>query len=259
MATEIKAFAPIKAVLDKAGIKDAATFEQAMPQLVQRSQDFEDLVGMVSETGATPEMYSGMLDYMADAVKGGNGDVEAAQRSYDRTLKELAVWAKVLGREVPGVVDPLQGYGDLQRDVESGALARSRALEIVQQRNATALYRGRVQRDDDAAAQANAQAEGRNALNQLEAQLRTQDPDYPRKRDFLLPAVRAIVAKYPPEQWAQAAQAAYAQIPALPPVVAPAAPIRPTPGPVHGGARMNVAAIPKNPMEALEMGIAAAG
>jgi hypothetical protein len=259
MATEIKSFAPIKAALEKAGIKDAATFEQAMPQLVQRSKDFEDMVGMVTETGATPEMYSGMLDYMKDAVAGVNGDPEAAQRAYDRTLKELAAWGKLIGKEVPGVVDPLEGHADLLAEVENGDLSRARALEIAQQRNTGTLYRGRIARDEQTAALEAAQTQGRDALNQLEAQLKATDPDYARKREFLLPAVRAIVAKYPPDQWVAATQQAYAQIPALPPVVAAAAPARPTPGPVRSGARMPVAAIPKDPMEALEMGIAAAG
>lgn len=260
MATEIKAFAPIKAALDKAGIKDAATFEQAMPQLVQRSKDFEDMVGMVTETGATPEMYTGMLDYMKDAVAGVNGDPEAAQRAYDRTLKELGAWGKLIGKEVPGVVDPLEGHADLKAEVESGDLSRERALEIVQQRNTGALYRGRVERDEQAGAQQQAHERGVAALNQLEAQLKAQDADYARKREFLLPAVRAIVAKYPPDQWVTAAQTAYSQIPQLPPVVVQKpVPARPTPGPVHSGARMPVAQIPKDPMEALEMGIAAAG
>jgi hypothetical protein len=259
MAGEIKAFAPIKAALEKAGIKDAATFEQAMPQLVQRSKDFEDMVGMVTETGATPEMYSGMLDYMKDAVAGVNGDPEAAQRAYDRTLKELAAWGQLIGKEVPGVVDPLEGHADLKAGVENGDLSREYALELARQRNTGTMARGRIARHEQAAAQETAQAQGKQALNQLEAQLKASDPDYARKREFLLPAVRAIVAKYPPDQWAAAARQAYAEIPALPPVAAAApAPARPTPGPVRGGARMSVAAIPKDPMEALEMGIAQA-
>lgn len=257
MAGEIKAFDPIKKALEKAGIKDAATFEQAMPQLIQRSQDFEDLVGMVSETGATPDMYSSMLDYMKDAVAGANGDPEAAQRAYERTLKELAVWSKLVGKEVPGVVDPLEGHDDLKTDIENGELSRARALEIVQQRNASTLYRGRIARDEQNGAQQRAQEAGRNALNSLEAQLQAADPDYARKREFFLPIVRRIAAKYPADQWAAEAQAAYMEIPALP-AVAASTPKRPTPGPVHSGARMNVAAVPKDPMEALEMGIAAA-
>lgn len=258
MASEIKAFAPIKEALDKAGIKDAATFQQAMPQLIQRSKDFEDLVGMVSETGATPEMYTAMLDYMRDATAAANGDVVAAQRSYDRTLKELAVWGKLLGKEVPGVVDPLDAHPDLKTEVENGDLTRPRALEIAQQRSAANLHNGRLARDQQAAAAQTAQANGRTALNTLEAKLKGADPDYLRKREFFLPVVRRIVARFPPEQWAAEAEAAYAEIPALPAAPAPSND-RPPPGPVRGGARMAVAPVPKDAMEALEMGIAAAG
>jgi hypothetical protein len=258
MAGEIKAFAPIKEALDKAGIKDAATFQQAMPQLIQRSKDFEDLVGMVSETGATPEMYTGMLDYMKDAVAGVNGDPEAAQRAYDRTLKELAVWSKLLGKEIPGVVDPLEAHADLKAAVESGDITRELALKTAQDRNASTLYRGRIARDEQSATLQQAQTAARDALNALEVKLKGADADYDRKRSFFLPMVRLIVQKLPPEQWAASAEQAYAQIPALPaPAAAPAS--RPTPGPVRGGARMTVVQTPKDPMEALEMGIAAAG
>jgi hypothetical protein len=199
-----------------------------------------------------------MLDYMKDAVAGVNGDPEAAQRAYDRTLKELAAWGKLIGKEVPGVVDPLEGHADLQTEVENGDLSRARALEIAQQRNTGTLYRGRIARDEQAAAQETAQAQGKQALNQLEAQLKANDPDYARKREFFVPIVKRIAAKYPPDQWAAEAQAAYAELPKLPPVAAPVVPSRPTPGPVRAGARMPVNPIPKDPMEALEMGIAAA-
>lgn len=259
MASELKAFAPIKQALEKAGIKDAATFEQAMPQLVQRSKDFEDMVGMVTETGATAEMYSAMLDYMKDATAGAAGDVEAAQRAYDRTLKELAVWGKLIGKEVPGVVDPLESHPDLRAEVENGDLTRERALEIAQQRNTGNLYRGRIAREEQTAAQTQAAQAGQVALNALETKLRGVDADYDRKRNFFLPMVRLIVQQLPPDQWVASAEEAYAQIPAFPAPAAAAAPVRPTPGPVRGGARMAVVQTPKDPMEALEMGIAAAG
>lgn len=262
MASEIKAFAPIKQALEKAGIKDAATFEQAMPQLIQRSKDFEDLVGMVSETGATPEMYTAALDYLKNTHAAAQGDVAAAQRCYEQTLGELKVWAKMLGREVPGVVDPLEGHPDLQAEVEAGDLTRQRALEIVQQRNAVNLHQGRAVRDDQARTAEDARAGGIQALNAVEVKLKAADPDYDRKRAFLLPAVRRIVAKFPPNEWAAETEKAYAEIPALPahatPPPATQSGARPLPGPVRGGARMAVAAVPKDPMEALDMGIAAA-
>lgn len=262
MANEIKAFAPIKAALEKAGIKDAATFEQAMPQLVQRSKDFEDMVTMVSETGATPEMYTAALDYLKNTHAAAQGDPAAAQRCYDQTLNELQVWAKLLGKEIPGIVDPLAAHPDLQREVEGGELSRERALEIVHQRSTTHLIRGRDERTQQQGAAERARGEGQVALNTLETQLRAADADYDRKRPFFIPAVRRIVAKFPPNEWAAEAQRAYAEIPALPreaaPAQAAAATARPLPGPVRGGARMAVAAVPKDPMEALDFGIAQA-
>lgn len=263
MATEIKAFAPIKEALDKAGIKDAATFQQAMPQLVQRSQDFEDMVTMVSETGATPEMYTAALDYLKNTNAAAQGDPAAAQRCYDQTLNELQVWAKLLGKEIPGIVDPLAAHPDLQREVEAGDLARERALEIVHQRSTAHLIRGRDERTQQQSADAQARTQGAGALNNLEGQLRAADADYDRKRPFFIPAVRRIVAKFPPSEWAAEAQRAYAEIPALPkeaaPAPAPAGGARPLPGPVRGGARMAVAQVPKDPMEALEFGLSQVG
>lgn len=263
MSAEIKSLAPVKDAMEKAGIKDPVAFvQQQVPVLLQRSKDFEDMVGMVSATGATPQMYTMMLDYMADAVSGAQGDLNAAQRAYDRTLKELSVWGKLLGREVPGLVDPLETHTDLKAAVEAGDITRELALKTAQERNANQLMRGRNERTDTANAQQQAQTAGRAALDTLEQQLKAKDADYLRKRDFFLPAVRRIVAKYPPDQWAAEAERAYAEIPALPKAPAPPPPpanTRPLPGPVRGGARMSVAHVPKDPMEALEMGIEAAG
>lgn len=259
---EVKTLAPIKAELEKAGITDVAAFAQQVPVLLQRAKDYGDLIGMVQETKATPEQYGYTLDYLKDANAAIGGDMAAAQRAFDKASGEVAAWAQLLGREVPGVHDPLQAHVDLQQEMDRGELTRERALEIAQQRTALAINQTTRQHDTQAHQHETEVANGTQALNQLGATLATADPDFARKQPFLLPTLRVITQTMPPAQWVAAAQQAYAQIPAMPAPVAPVVvPPKVVPvGPVRSGSHRPVlTAVTDDPMEAMNQGIAAAG
>lgn len=259
MAGDIKAFAPLKAELEKAGIKDAAEFAAQMPVLVQRSNDYAELIGMVQETGATPDQYGYTLEYLKDATAAIGGDLAAAQRAFDKASAEQKAWATLLGREVPGVHDPLGSHADLQTDVESGDITRARAMEIAQQRTTLAVNQTTRQRQTEMQQHDTDVSNGTAGLNQLGATLSASDPDYARKQPFLLPTLRVITQTMPPSQWVAAAQNAYAQIPAMPAPVA-AAPAKTVPvGPVRAGShRPSLTVTTDDPMEAMNQGIAAA-
>lgn len=257
MAAEIKELAPLREAMKAAGIEDVAS----LPDLVRRSKVGEDMVQMVVETGANSEQYGMALDYLALISKAGQGDMVAAEKAYTTMASEMAVLAKMLGKEVPGVHDPLANHQDLRAEVEAGDLPRARAIEIAGQRD-RAAYTGSVERQRSESQQAAEQAEqqGVQWLNTFDAQMSREDPAYAAKRPALDEAVRQIREQYHPSEWAQRTALAYARIQAPVAAVAPAAPAapaQPRPGPMRpSGPRpaMDPTTF-ASPMDALEYGI----
>ncbi|HFK2893423.1 TPA: hypothetical protein ACGY71_001332 [Stenotrophomonas maltophilia] len=257
MAAEIKELAPLREAMKAAGIDDVAR----LPELVQRSKVGEDMVQMVVETGASAEQYSMALDYLGLIGKAQQGDLVAAEKAYEVMGKEYAALAKMLGKEAPGIHDPLANHQDLRAEVEAGDLPRARAVEIAGQRD-RAAYTGSVERQRTESQQAAEQAEQRGIdwLKRFDAEMAQEDPSYAAKRPQLSEAVRQIREQYHPSEWAQRTALAYARIQA--PVAAaapaaPAAPAQPRPGPMRpSGPRpaMDPTTF-ASPMDALEYGI----
>ncbi len=256
MASEIKALAPIKAQLDAAGIKDVAE----LPRLVKQAKDGADLIQMVTSTGATANEFGRQLDYISLIRKVESGDMSSAQKAFDMVSEELASLSKILGKEVPGVHDPLAGHADLLADIESGELSRARALELasVRQQKA-ALTTARTNQEQQATqhqAQERAINDGKAAINAFDQATAAADPHYAAKRPVLNAKVAEIRQKYPPHLWADATRLAYEAIPN--PAPAPAA--KPLPGPVRpSGPRPSMTQTTfDDPFAAMDAGIAAA-
>lgn len=253
LATSAKEYAPVREAMEAAGIQSAEDIQG----LSQRSKDFEDMVSMVQDTGATPEQYGQALD-MVKLINGAmSGDRQSAENAYKFMQAEVAGLAKMLGKEVDGF-DPLAEHADLQREVDNGDLSRERALEIVQTRNGSKMDSQRTQEMQQQQSQKQAQADGVQALNTLGNQLEAQDPQYRAKLPYLISSLETIKASLPPEQWVAATQQAYARIPAPPAQPKPKA--KPAPGPVRSGAmRQALEPTTDDPMEALDLGIKAVG
>ncbi|WP_414497712.1 hypothetical protein [Stenotrophomonas maltophilia] len=257
MAAEIKQSRATVDALKAAGIEDVAS----LPDLVQRSKVGEDMVQMVVETGASVEQYGMALDYLGLISKAQQGDMVAAEKAYTTMTGELAALAKLLGKEVPGVHDPLANHQDLRAEVEAGDLPRARAVEIAGQRDRTA-YTGSVERQRTESQQAVEQArqDAFDGLQAYDAEMKATDPSYLAKREVLQGHVKAIMATYPPREWERRTAIAYASI-KLPEQqmtpAAPAAPAQPRPGPMRpSGPRpaMDPTTF-ASPMDALEYGI----
>ncbi|MGO4718043.1 hypothetical protein AB4071_02800 [Stenotrophomonas sp. 2MCAF14_2] len=258
LASEVKELAPIRDALKAAGIDDVGK----LPELVQRSKVGEDMVQMVVETGMNSDQYGMLLDYGGLIARAASGDLKAASDAFDMITKEIAPLAKMLGREVPGMHDPLANHKDLAAEVEAGDLPRARAIEIAGQRD-RAEYTGTVQRHQQETQQAAEQAEQRGIdwLKRFDAEMAQEDPSYAAKRPQLSEAVRQIREQFHPSEWAQRTALAYARIQApvavAAPPAAPAQPATPRPGPMRpSGPRpaMDPTAF-KSPLDALEYGI----
>ena len=247
-AARFKELTPYKAAFKQAGIEKL----EDLPAIVERAKFADELETAIVSTGASPEQYGQAIQYLALV---NSGDPEKMAQAYDVMQAELAALSKALGREVPGVHDPLADHPDLQEEVQAGDITKKRALEIAQQRASSTLVKGR---QEQTAAEAQAQQEHAQAidsLNQLGAQLRAADPQYATKIAALKPTIALIRESFPPSQWAARLQAAYQQV-AVPAAPAPL----PPPGPVRSvaPAGVNMAPEPKSAMEALDFALAAA-
>lgn len=257
LAGEVKELAPIRDALKAAGIDDVAR----LPDLVQRASVGEDMVQMVLDTGADKNQYGMALDYLTLTSRAAKGDTQAASQAYEFLTKELEVWAKILGKEVPGVHDPLAAHADLLAEVQAGDLPRARALEIASTR-AQGQYTSSAQRQQQEQEQAQVRARDAafESVQQYDADMKRSDPTYLAKRPALHVAVNQIMANHPPHEWERRIAVAYAQIPNPAPTAAapaaPAAPAQPRPGPMRpSGPRPVMVPAFDDPLKALEFGI----
>lgn len=259
MAAEIKELAPIKEELTKLGIKSVAE----LPVLAQRAQIGDDMVSMIRETGANADQYGMTLDYLGLITAASNGDMTAAEKAFAIATKEIGVLATMLGKEIPGVHDPLAAHADLKGAVESGDMTRAYALEVAKSRTQSTIHAGVAQRTREQQAEAQRQTEAQQAqqqgvafLTRFDAEMQASDPSYVAKRPILNAMVANIRKTLPPSEWEKETRAAYAMIPTqaapatttatkLPPV----GPVRPT------GPRATMVPEYDDPMQALDAGI----
>jgi hypothetical protein len=264
LANEVRTFAPMKTALEQAGITDASR----IPELLQHDKDYGDLIGMVRDTGATPEQYGMALDYIKAANLAHAGDRQAAEQAYGVMQAELQVFAKMLGKPVPGVYDPLAEFPDLAAQVGDGDLTQKAAEEIASLRKSQAMDATRTHvaqvRDQTAQQQNDAVQRGTSDLNQLGVELAAADPQYQAKLPVLIEKLREVQQNLPPTQWASMARTLYSmiQVPvsAAPIVTQGAKPAaKPVPGPIRGvSMHPHVTPVTDDPYEAMEQGIAAA-
>lgn len=216
LTAEVKELAPIREQLNAAGIKDWAE----LPRMIQRSRDADELIGMVRETGATPDQYGMTLDYLKVVNAAQAGDPQAAERALEMIMSEAQALAKALGREIPGVHDPLTEHADLAEAVKSGEMDRARAAEVAHARFLQQSV-GQQRQQEATSRQAEQEAQrGRDQLIAYDRQMQA-DPNYAAKRPMLDALVGHIRQTLPPTQWLAATQQAYASIPNPQPVAQP--------------------------------------
>lgn len=217
MAGTIKDFAPMRETMTKLGLKDPAQVEQIF-ETAARSIEWENTV--LAST-ATPQQFGTALN----AIKALNsGDPQAMNVAYDAMLGAAQELAKKLGREIPGLFDPLDAHPDLKQEVEDQDITRKRALEIAAQR-ATAERNNEVNANRDALTEHQAAIDRATVdVTSLNAELKSVDADFARKLPYLQPSINAICQSMHPSKWAAEIRKAYHALPALPPAAAAPAP-----------------------------------
>lgn len=244
-------YEPYKAILTTEGVKDAAELQH----IIARRKDADFLIETVAQKVGTPEVFGNLMDYAENVGKAHRGDRQAAELAYDMLVKELAPLAKMAGKPVPGVYDPLAEHADLMEAVESGGLDRKHAEELAANRSSTKFHAERQTQTQQAAVETQrVAAEANQQVQQLSAQWMGENPRYKEIHPALNQYATQVMQTQPPGQWAQLITLQYARLVsqlAPPPVTKPtpgAVPMRPT------TPRNQVAATPDDPLAAFDMG-----
>ncbi len=228
--------------------------EQTQKAELATSQ-FNEVMGLIKETRATPEQYGQTLEFLKMFNSGDPDQLEKALVAAQQTVTNIA---RLLGKPVPGV-DFLSGHQDLRDAVQNGEISQAHAEELAAARANRQLHTQMGQQHTQQGQAEQVRRQGISDLNALEVQLQASDPQFAAKRPTLLKIMQPIINRLPPTEWAAAVRDAYANIPA-PVAAAPAAkPAVPGQQPFRG---KNPAgghqAEPKTLAEAIKQGIAQA-
>lgn len=191
----------------------------------QYKSAYEEVTGIINSTGATPEEFGNMLNYMKLVHSSNPEDRRQALKAAQAELKALAVQ---LGEtNVPGF-DPIAEFSDLQNAVEAQEITPEHAREVavLRLRKNDELARS-TQHQQEQQAQMSAQEavrQGTQALDALDARLRS-DPQYAQKRQVLVPMLRDTFRQIHPSLWASTFETAFNNltVPAAAPLPTPRA------------------------------------
>jgi len=238
-------------------IKTQAQELEPLRQEAARAQQWEE---MVLSTKSSPEQFGDALNYLA-AIN--SGDPSAMNKAFDFLLGEIQTLGKNLGREVPGLVDPLADHPDLAQEVQFGEMTRARALELAQARTTTTRVAERDTRSSAEQQQKKEFDDGMAAVNELSVKLKAEDPDFARKLEIVAPVLDTIRQTTPPSQWVAKITDVYNRI-VLPPVTLPATPAPAARAPISSmplratgaGQTMQKSIKDVSDIEAFDMGLA---
>jgi len=235
--------------------KDAIEKEYApVVQQAQRMSQWDDVVRQSTATGEEIQNALGFIQ----ATK--SGDPKRELQAADALLEAVKQIYQRNGKELPGMVDPLQGHADLSAAVENG-MDRKDALRIAQERAALSRTQDTNKRLTDEQSLHQATQRAAQDVDALNDQLKAADPQFAQKLQFLIPTLRVIKQTMHPSQWVPAIKDAYLAIPAIPapapiqaaPVVKP--PVGPVPVRPTGNAVPMRQAVPTDPLAAFKHGI----
>jgi hypothetical protein len=196
----------------------------------QYRSSYEELVGMVNSTGATPEAFGNMLNYMRMVNSDNPDDQRTALKAAQAELRALAI--RLGEKDVVGF-DPVAEFQDLQTAVEAREITPEVAREaaLLRLRQQDELTRS-TQKNQERQLTMNAERavqEGTRQLNELGERLAATDPQYREKAAMLVPLLRGPMrTSVHPSQWASTFEEAYRNL-KLPSAPAPAPAPRPAP------------------------------
>ncbi len=192
-------------------------------------QQLEEWNGFLAQSTVSPQQLGAMME-VGKALNG--NDITKKAAAFDTMLSTLVDLGKQIGREVPGLVDPLDAHPDLKAAVENGDITAELAKQQAQQRAVLQHNQQATTQQNEQQQHAQAQQQATNQLFELGQVLRNgdaargvlPDPFFEMKMQMLAPTLDIIQANLPPQQWAAAAAQAYGRLPQQSaPVAMPAA------------------------------------
>lgn len=198
------------------------TTKQATERATTIERDFSQIVEGIKSTGTSPEQYGEMLSFMGMF---NSQDPQQQSKALELANDFVVRLSTMLGVNVPSH-DPMERHQDLQQAVQTGKITREYAAEIARTRNQTG-FRGEIsaqQQQQQAAQQEQERVTqwARSSLDNLQANLRQQDPNYEAKKAQLVPMLQPIFANLHPSKWPEAFHAAYQKLAFTPVASVPA-------------------------------------
>ncbi len=207
-------------------------------QATEREQtlrrEYDTIVQGVMSTGATPEQYGEVLQFLGLV----NSQDPAKQRAALEQIENLAdSFATLLGVERRSA-DPLAAHQDLQAALKAGQISKEFAMETARLRNRQSMTGNINQQQQQQIQQRQqfeqVQAQARQGLDQLWEQLKNQ-PGAAAKRAALVPILQPIFKTLHPSQWVNAFHQAWQNHRVEAPAPAAAAPRVPKNQPMRAG------------------------
>jgi hypothetical protein len=184
-----------------------------------RGREWERLV---TETKATPEQFSQSLGYLSYI---NSGDPKKMGEAFDFLLNELTSLGKNIGREVPGLVDPIADHEDLKQAVTFGEMTRAAALELAQRRTAETRNTERATATEQQTLQQQEFDKGMTAVADLSTRLKAENPAlFQAKLEVLAPLLDQVRQTVAPSKWVATIEDIYKRIQVTAPVAAAPAP-----------------------------------
>jgi len=174
-----------------------------------------EIVEQIQATGTDPEQYANTLGFLKLYNSKDSAQRKQALDVARGIVKELAL---ELGEGAS--VTKLSDHDDLQAEVEAGTLTETRATEIASTRERQKLQDSRdaaaaTKDDDTETTNANIVA-GKNQLDALETELRTNDKDYADLREQFIGLLKPFLRRTHPTEWGEAAREVYDQVKLMP-------------------------------------------
>lgn len=231
--------------------------KETTAKLESANRDRNEILGMITETGATATQYTQALQYLKMVNSRDPAQIKAA---INVMQQELTALSRMAGVPVAGV-DHLANHPDLKTAVEAKQITSELAQEIAAGREQRSHQTQVTQLTNDQQEQARFEhAAGVRSLNDIGKQLAARDPNYRAKAEAVLKTIGPKMQDLPPAQWAQTFLVAYTtyQPPRAPAPAVRKVPAVPKNQPLRGnnpsGGQQSA---PKTLEEAIGMGIAA--
>lgn len=173
------------------------------------NEQVDTLFMALEDAGIKPEA----LPELLIVQKGINGrDPALKRKAYEWAQGIVTTLAEALGEAKPGA-DPLEGFDDLKREVQEGAITKARAAELATARRREKVDKQYREQEEQDRTQQAAIETGKKALNDLGAELYKANKDEFLAKHALLTAKIEEIKRYEhPSKWVERVRAAYKNI-----------------------------------------------